>query len=235
MSLKTLSSVPVDPSQQSGLHRFSSWLVLAYWGFFLIIHVFTDCFLDLHTFTDCGKLALFSGLAVLPLALYTLVLIVPHLEWPWYGNVFISLALLGFYILSAYFTVKKLDLLWSIATRPAIEQQWPILRVEQVFARRGGFIHTRVMLRINQKPVELETSRSSYFLLKNRSLIAGKISISALNEYIVRDLNVSASERWQARKAYGQDWFQRYWWLGVLIVLYLIWQWIKSRLFPKTA
>lgn len=235
MSLKTLPSLKVNPFQQSGLHRFGLWVLMGYWSLFLVTHVLTDCFLDLHTFTDAATLALFTGLSVLPLALYTIALLVPHLEWPWYGNVFISLALLGFYVLSAYFTVKKLDLLWSIATRPAIEQQWPVLRVEQVFASRGGFIHTKVILRLNQEPVELEASRSSYFLLKDRSVIRGKISTSALNEYIVRDLDVSDRERWQARGAYGQDWFQRYSWLGALLVLYMIWQRIKTRFFAKTS
>ncbi|WP_420153216.1 hypothetical protein [Siphonobacter sp.] len=216
------------------MHRFATGFLLGYGILVLMVHVSIDYFLDLYTFTDSGTVALVAGVAVLPLAVYTLFRLLPILEWPWYGNVLISFAIGGFYVLSAYFTVKKLDLLWSVATRPGTEQQWPIGAVEKVFAGRAGFVHTQVTLRMNQKPIPLEASRSSYFWLKNRKTIRGKVSISGLNEYVIRELDVSANERWQARGAYGQDWFQRYRWLGILLVLYVIWQVLKDRFFSKT-
>ncbi|WP_133163379.1 hypothetical protein [Siphonobacter curvatus] len=72
-----------------------------------MVHVSIDYFLDLHTFTDSGTVALVAGVAVLPLAVYTLFRLLPSLEWPWYGTVLIAFAIVGFYVLSAYFTVKN--------------------------------------------------------------------------------------------------------------------------------
>ncbi len=210
-----------------------TWSLRIYWLLIMVIFLVTGWFVDLHTFTDSTAVLCAAAIFTLPVIIYSLKLVLPDLQWRWYGKLFMSLVISGLYITSAYYTIKKLDLLLSSMVQPTADQHLNILSVNKVLAGRAGFIHTEVILECGKIPLQLEGSRSSYFLLQNKKQITVAVGRTWLGEYFSNYVNMPFSSRWQAFKSYWQDWVQRYWWLAIVFVLMLLWDPCKRIFFNK--
>lgn len=213
--------------------KLMTWLLRIYWLLVIIIFLGGGWLIDLHTFTDSIDVLCAAAIFTLPLIIYSLKLVLPDLQWRWYGNIFMSLVIGGLYIASAYYAIKKLDLLLSSMVKPTANQHLNILSVNKVLAGRAGFIHTNVVLEYRDKPLQVEGSRSSYFLLQNKRIITIAVGRTLLGEYFGNYVNMPFSSRWQAFKSYWQDWVQRYWWLAIVFVLMLLWDPFKRIFFNK--
>jgi hypothetical protein len=117
--------------------------------------------------------------------------------------------------------------------QPTADQHLNILSVNKVLAGRAGFIHTEVILKYSEIPLQLEGSRSSYFLLQNKKQITVAIGRTLLGEYFGNYVDMPFSSRWLAFIGYWQDWVQRYWWLAIVFVLMLLWDPFKRKLSRK--
>jgi hypothetical protein len=229
--MKTKVPYTKPESKRVGVNKVAMRVLLVYWVVVVVVYLFGGWFYDLYTSHESGKLAFILGVMILPMVVYTSKILLPELAWPWYGQAFMALVVFGLYLGSAYFTVKELDLVWSVAIRPVTAHQLPVTSVEKVFAGRAGFTHTNVTVKYRNKPVAFEADRSSYFLLKNKKLITGNMGITPLNEYFVIGLQVPGHGRWQARREYWHDWLQRYRFLGFIILAMILWYAVKSKLF----
>lgn len=210
-----------------------TWSLRIYWLLIIMIFLATGWFVDLHTFTDSIEMLCAAAIFTLPLIVYSLKLVLPDLQWRWYGNIFMSLVLGVLYLASGYYSIKRVDLILSSIVKPSIIKHLPVISVRKVLAGRSGFIHTDVVLKYDNIPLRLEGSRSSYFLLQNKKQITVAIGRTLLGEYFGNYVNMPFSSRWQAFKSYWQDWVQRYWWLAIVFVLMLLWDPFKRIFFNK--
>jgi hypothetical protein len=81
----------------------------------------------------------------------------------WFTYVIFPLIILGLYLVSAYFTPLKLDLLISAAVKPKTELVLPVQAIQRVFARKAGFTPTDVALVYQNHSVTFEGTRTSFF------------------------------------------------------------------------
>ncbi|MFD1258355.1 hypothetical protein ACFQ3S_16235 [Mucilaginibacter terrae] len=214
---------------------FAGYFLLGYWIFFALVHFTIDIFIDLYTDEDYLNVFWYAAAIALPFAAYTLYLGRQSLFTSWYMRIIFPLIMYGLYLGSAYFTILKLDLLMSTAIKPVTEQVLPVKNIQQVYARKAGFIHTNVTLVYQQRLVTFEGTRTSYFLLKPYKALQVKIGRSYLGSYYINHINIAAHERWAARKAYFKNWFDRYYWLLIAFPLLFAFGWLKDKYFPAYA
>lgn len=212
----------------------AAYVLLGYWVFFAVVYFTIDIFIDLYTDEDYLSVLWYAAAIALPFAAYTMYLGRQSLFTSWYTYVIFPLIIYGLYLGSAYFTLLKLDLLMSAAVKPVTEQVLPVKHVQQVFARKAGFIHTDITLAYQQRSVTFEGTRTSYFLLKPYQTLQVKIGRSYLGSYFVTHINIPAHERWAARAAYFKNWFERYYWLMIALPILLAFGWFKDKYFPAS-
>jgi hypothetical protein len=146
MATQAKSQVGTRPSV-----GFSGYVSLAYWGLFAIIYIIVDLFIDLYTDVDYSSVFWCAAVIALPFTVITFYLGRESLFTRWYTYLVFPAIIYSLYLGSAYFTALKLDLLVSASVKPVTEIVMSVNNVQQVFARRAGFIHTDVTLDYQNK------------------------------------------------------------------------------------
>jgi hypothetical protein len=213
----------------------AGYLFMGYWLFCAVVYLTIDLFIDLYTDYDYPRVFWCTAIMTLPLAACTVYLARKSLLTNWYTYIISPLIIYGLYLMSAYFTVLKLDLLISASIEPETEQVLPVKNVQRVFARKSGFIHTDVTLRYQQQLIYFEGTRTSYFFLKSHREIQANIGQSHLGNYYVTQIHIPSHERWVARQAYLKDWLNRYYWLFIGLALLIVFGRLKDKFFPAAA
>jgi len=215
-----------------GKLSFAGCLIIAYWVFCAVVYLTIDLFIDLYTDYDYIHVFWWTALIILPLAAYSIYFTRKSLLSTWYTYLIFPMIIYGLYLGSAYFTALRLDLLISASIKPETEQVLPVKSVQQIFARKTGFINTDVTLRYQQQLITFEGTRTSYFFLKYRKAIRGSVGQSYLGNYYIPQIQIPGHERWAARWAYLKDWFKRYYWLLIALPLLFGFGSLKEKYFP---
>ncbi len=215
------------------LIRAGKYLLLAYWVLCAGIYLTVDLFIDLYTTDDFTSALWYAVIISLPVTAVTLYYLRKEVAARWYTYILYPAITFGLYLGCTYFNVLNADLLLSGAFRPCTEQVMPIEHIQQVIARKIGFIHTDITLEFQGKPVTFQGTRTSFFLLNGKKEVRAEVGQSYLgNLYAVR-LQIPARKRWLARGAYISNWFHRYLWVLIGIPLLFILGLLKDRFFSK--
>lgn len=218
---------------QLPLVRTGKYLLLAYWLLCIGIYFTVDLFIDLYTANDLLTALWYAVIISIPVTGVTLYYMRKDLVTKWYNYILYPVITFGVYLGCTYFNVLNADLLLSAAIRPNTEQVMPVKQVQQVFARKIGFIHTDVTLKYQGKPVVFQGTRTSYFLLVGKKEIRANVGRSYLGNLYAVHLQIPARERWLARGAYISNWFHRYWWMLIGGAVFFILSLLKDKFFPK--
>ena len=209
------------------------YIILIYWLVWAIIYFSIDLFIDLYTDLDYSTVFWYTAVAAIPFTFYTVSVVGKWAFSKWYHYVILPLLIYGFYVGSAYFSVLKIDLLFSALFKKEITTTLPIRDVQRVFARKSGNIHTNVSVLYKSSVLTLQGSRTSYFLLKDFREINVNIGQSYLGSYYATYISIPTKARWNARGEYFKDWFQRHFWLLAVLALLAAYGWLKQKYFPK--
>ncbi|MVN91569.1 hypothetical protein [Mucilaginibacter aquatilis] len=215
------------------LQRFANYILLIFWAVCSLIYFTLDIWLDLYTYKDSAKVAWYMGIAVMPLVAYTIYLGKEIFFSKWYYGIILTISTFGIYFFAAYFSLLNIDLLVSAAFGPAKKMVLPVERVERVFARKAGFVHTNVTIKYNHRLYVLEGTRTSYYYLRDKKQLRAMIGRSYTGNIYAVKLNVAPHQRYQARWLYIKDWFSRYWWLFVAFTLYILYYSFRGKYFSN--
>lgn len=214
--------------------RIGKYLLLAYWLVCISIFLTVDLFVDLYTDWDSiGVLWSAILLSLPPVAITLYFMRKEFLGGRWYTYILYPVISFGIYLCCSYFTLLNADLMLSAAFKSETAQILPIQHVQQVIARKAGFIHTDVTLLYQGKPVVFQGTRTSYFLLIGKKELQADLGQSYLGNLYALHLKAPAHERWLARGAYLYNWFHRYLWLMIASALLFVFGLLKDKFFPK--
>lgn len=213
--------------------RIAKYLLLAYWVLCMVIYLTVDLFVDLYTADDFSTALWYAIVISLPVTGITLYYLRKEIVVKWYTYILYPVITFGLYLGCTYFNVLNADLLLSAAFKPSTGLVLPVNNVQQVIARKIGFIHTDVTLKYQGRPVVFQGTRTSYFLLIGKKEIQARVGRSYLGNVYALNIRVPARERWLARGAYVSNWFHRYLWLLIAVPLLIALSQLKDKLFPK--
>jgi hypothetical protein len=217
------------------MKRFETLALVTFWIIVLLIYLGTDLAFEMYTTLGSSKIFWGIGLAFFPIAIYTLLAVVRREESPWYSNVFTILILYGLHVSAAYFTIKKTDLLWSLAIHSSAVKTFAVIDVKKVIVSRGGFDHTDVTVAANGKQAVFEATKASYFLFRNKKQVTLSVGQSGWGNYYATKIYLPSAERKAARAEYWKDWWLRYKWLWVFIGAVILTVGIKICFFPLNS
>jgi len=202
----------------------------------IVVAIFFAGMLVFEMYTTEGSAAVlwFCLAFTIPVSIYYSIRNTNRQGQTWYAYIgtFVSSSVILLFL--NYFTVMKADLLISYMSRFSTTVTIPITEVKKYYVKKS-FDHTDVTVYYADRKIKFETSRSNFFLLKDKKQLNSTIGQSFLGNYYITEFNHSKDEKWTARIAYLKDWWSRNWWLLAFLLLFFLFIVISVKYFPNAG
>lgn len=210
-------------------------LIFIYFGWVIVTYILGELLLYMYSTGHTNKPLLWVILIVMiPAAIYA--------TWETYDedktisikHIFTAICYCGMLVYSGYFSLLKVDAIASALTKPKTEQQLIIKSLEK-YRVRHTWDHTNVNVLYQGHDVQLEASKTAFFLLQNKKAISVTIGQTYGGNYFVTDVYLPSQQRWDARRAMVRYEIDLWQWIVILIVLVVGALWIKRKYYPHVS
>lgn len=211
------------------IKKYKSWLIASFLTWAALVYVLELSLLNMYTLNNSAALFWCAVVIFLPAGVYFAISMAAEENARWYKYVAYSVMTSSFLVFLGYFTLLKSDLIWSLFTKPTASGVLYIKSVKKDYLPKHGWDHTTVKTVYLNKQLEFESSRTAFFLLKDKDSLNVTIGRSSTGNYFITDIHLEGTERWAARKRYWIDWVKRNLWVVAVFIFAFTVAQLKSR------
>lgn len=199
------------------MNRTDKLLIALFAAVVIIVYAVADITFDMttdHSFFDYG----------VPVYVITLIAILYFCikgygvkKWQTYLSALVYSMLFWFVVLSILFKVR---MLYHAAVEHTTQTELKISGIKKVFSKRS-FTGTKVMVNLNGRNVEFETSRTNFFALQNYKAIKVLLG-QAGKDYYITKIYFKPGQKSTARYEYLKFWWDRNWHIPAFVLGFIL-------------